>query len=69
MIDFRVVKVNIPQKKLRYLYHNNRLLTKSEYMKIGRKMKEIEAAIQKLQHVASIVERIKLRYFTPGRNT
>jgi len=61
IIQFKKVKVNIPQKLLIKHFYSCRVLTFKESQKIGQKLKQIEIAIEQLEHARSIVGRILLR--------
>jgi hypothetical protein len=55
------VKVNIPFRLLSRLFDSHKPLTHKEYIKISRKSRQIEAAINQLQHYVSVIDRIKLK--------
>jgi len=57
LLESSLVKVNIPRQMiLRYLNKEN--ITRKERSKISQKLRQIEKAINQLQHTASIVVRI-----------
>jgi hypothetical protein len=65
VIDFTMVKVNIPKKMLVKVFDEHKTIDQKTYMKISRKSDQIEKAILKLQKAYSVVEKIKERWI-PG---
>ena len=59
--EFDEVKVSIPKKKIQKHYDGHRHLSKKDSQYFSRKLVKIEEGINKLQHVYSVVEQIKLR--------
>ncbi len=63
LLQFYRVKVNIPRKFLLKLFYSHKALSHTEYLKIGRKLRQIEDGINKLEHCKSIVEKIRGRNY------
>ena len=59
--QFKIVKVNIPQKLLIKLFYCKRHLTPKESLKISQKSAQVEEKINQLLHIKSIVEKIQLK--------
>ncbi len=55
-----MVRVKIPQKTLIKLFYAKSITLKN-YQKLAQKSRVIEQAINRLQHVASIIDRIMLK--------
>lgn len=58
---FNIVKVNIPRKLIIKCFYHQGYIDSKKTLKISRKLREIEGAIIRLEHVRSIVGRIKLK--------
>ncbi len=65
ILPFRCIKINIPRKFLIKLYNVDRYLTFNENVKISQKLREIEKVQNKLSHLKSVVERIRLKKSRP----
>ena len=68
VVSFSVVKVNIPKKMLSRVFDEHKPIDMKTYMKISRKMAQIEQAIHQLENVRSVVEIIERRWI-PGTPT
>lgn len=55
-----MVRVKIPQKTLIRLFYA-KIITPKNYRNLAQKSKVIEQAINKLQHIASLIDRIMLK--------
>jgi len=59
--QFKIIKINVPQKTIIRLYYAKRYLTLEERSKISQKSTQIEKEFNKLLHLRSIVEKILLK--------
>jgi len=59
--QFKMIKVNVPQKFLIKCFHHKGYLSQEKSHKIGQKLKEIEQALLRLNHLRSIVDIIWLK--------
>lgn len=62
IIEFgRDIRITIPKKKLRKLYHESRIISDAEYWQLHRFARKIEDMEAKLAHVRSIAQVLMLR--------
>ena len=62
IIEFsREIRLTIPKRKLRKLYHESRIIDEDQYWKLHRFARKIEGIEAKLKHVRSIAEVLMLR--------
>lgn len=59
--QYKIIKVNIPQKLIIRCFYHQGYIDFKKSRKISQKLKEIEDVILQLEHVRSIVGRIKLK--------
>lgn len=62
IIEFdRDIRITIPKKKLRKMYHESRIITDDQYWELYRFARKIEDMESKLAHVRSIAQVLMLR--------
>jgi hypothetical protein len=65
VVSVQVIRANIPKKMLCKCSVEHKPIDQKTYIKISRKMSQIENAIHMLQNVQSVVEKIQNRWI-PG---
>ena len=68
VIHVRCVKVNIPKDTLIKCFEEHATIDRATYLKISRKLAQVEAAIHQLHNVKSLLELLQNRWVptTPG---